>query len=427
MTLAIIITGGVIFALLIISAFFSGAETAMTATSKARMHEMEKRGSKRAGMVQKLIQTPERVIGAILLGNNLVNILASALATSLFLSLFGNTGIVYATLGMTALVLIFGEVMPKTYAIVNPDRYALFVAPVIRVIVAVFAPVVLTVEFIVQRAMKMFGVDISKAGNILNPRDELRGAINLHHKSGFFIKTDRDMLGGILDLDDLEVSDVMVHRTKMHTIDLAMSPSQIIKDVLDSGFSRIPVWQGDKDNIIGILHAKNLLAELHASGGKPEKINIKEICIEPWFTPETTPVIDQLNAFLRKKKHFSLVVDEYGEVMGMVTLEDILEEIVGQIADEHDAPEQDVAHESSGSFVVNGETPIRDINRLHDWDLPDDEATTVAGLVIHEAQIIPDAGQVFTFHGFRFEVLEKDRNQIKSIRITKVAKKTAKS
>ena len=182
MTLAIIITGGEIFALLSNSAFFSGAETAMTATSKARMHEMEKRGSKRAGMVQKLIQTPERVIGAILLGNNLVNILASALATSLFLSLFGNTGIVYATLGMTALVLIFGEVMPKTYAIVNPDRYALFVAPVIRVIVAVFAPVVLAVEFIVQRAMRMFGVDISKAGNILNPRDEFRGAINLHHK-----------------------------------------------------------------------------------------------------------------------------------------------------------------------------------------------------------------------------------------------------
>lgn len=423
MSLAIVITGGVILILLIISAFFSGAETAMTATSKARMHELEKRGNRRAGMVQRLIDTPERVIGAILLGNNLVNILASALATSLFLSLFGNSGIVYATLGMTALVLVFGEVLPKTYAIVNPDRYALFVAPLIRVIVVLFAPVVMAVEFVVRRVMGMFGVDLSKVDNILTPRDELRGAINLHHKSGAFIKTDRDMLGGILDLDDLEVSDVMVHRTKMHTIDLATSPSDIIKDVLDSGFSRVPIWQDDKDNIIGILHAKNLLAELHACGGKPEKINVKAICTEPWFAPDTTSVTDQLNAFLRKKKHFSLVVDEYGEVMGMVTLEDILEEIVGQIADEHDMPEEDVAREAEGSYVVNGETPIRDLNRLHDWELPDEESTTVAGLVIHEAQIIPDIGQAFNFYGFRFEVLEKDRNQLTSIRVTQLAKR----
>jgi len=424
MSVVIIGTAGVIFALLIISAFFSGAETAMTATSKARMHELAKRGNRRAGMVQRLIDTPERVIGAILLGNNLVNILASALATSLFLSLFGNAGIIYATLGMTALVLVFGEVMPKTYAIVNPDRYALFVAPVIRVIVAVFAPVTLAVEFIVKKVMALFGVDISQAESILDPRAELRGAINLHHKAGAFIKTDRDMLGGILDLDDLEISDVMVHRTKMHTIDLATPPSQVIRDVLDSGFSRMPVWHEDKDNIIGILHAKNLLAALHACGGKPEKVDIRATCIEPWFVPDTTPATDQLNAFLRKKKHFSIVVDEYGEVMGMVTLEDILEEIVGQIADEHDVPEQDIARESSGSYVVTGETPIRDLNRLHDWELPDDEATTVAGLVIHEAQIIPDIGQVFTFHGFRFEVLEKDRNQIISIRITAIVKKS---
>ncbi len=424
MSLAIIITAGVIFALLILSAFFSGAETAMTATSKARMHELGKRGNKRAKIVQRLIDTPERVIGAILLGNNLVNILASALATSLFLTLFGNSGIIYATLAMTALVLVFGEVMPKTYAITNPDKYALFVAPVIRLIVAVFAPIVMTVEFIVRKVMCLFGVDISKSQDILNPREELRGAINLHHKTGAFIKTDRDMLGGILDLDDLELSDVMVHRTKMHTIDIAMSPTEIIKDVLDSGFSRVPVWREDKDDIIGILHAKNLLAELHKCKGQAEKINIEAICIEPWFAPDTTPALDQLNAFLRKKKHFSLVVDEYGEVMGMVTLEDILEEIVGQIADEHDVPETDVARESGGSYVVNGETPIRDLNRLHDWELPDDEATTLAGLVIHEAQIIPDTGQAFTFHGFRFEVLEKDRNQIKSIRITNLLKRS---
>jgi len=423
MSAAIIITAGVILALLVMSAFFSGAETAMTATSKARMHELKKRGNKRAVIVQRLIETPERVIGAILLGNNLVNIFASALATSLFLTLFGNSGIIYATLAMTALVLVFGEVMPKTYAIINPDKYALFVSPVIRVVVAIFAPIVLTVEFIVKRVMALVGVDISKAGGILNPREELRGAINLGHQSGAFIKTDRDMLGGILDLDELELSDVMIHRTKMHTIDIAMSPEQIIKDVLDSGYSRVPVWRDDQDNIIGILHAKNLLAQLQACGGKTEDIDIEAACIEPWFVPDTTPVPSQLNAFLHQRKHFALVVDEYGEVMGMATLEDILEEIVGQIADESDVEEASEATETGGSFVVNGETPIRDMNRLHDWELPDDEATTLAGLVIHEAQIIPDAGQAFTFHGFRFEVLEKDRNQITSIRITRIPKK----
>jgi len=248
----------------------------------------------------------------------------------------------------------------------------------------------------------------------------LRGAIALGHRSGAFIKTDRDMLGGILDLDDLELSDVMIHRTKMHTIDISSPPSQIIKDVLDSGFSRVPIWQDDKDNIIGILHSKNLLAELHTCKGKADCIDIKAICIDPWFVPDTTPATNQLNAFLRKKKHFALVVDEYGEVMGMVTLEDILEEIVGQIADEHDAAENEIAREPGGSYVLSGETPVRDINRLHDWELPDEEATTLAGLIIHEAQIIPDVGQVFTFHGFRFEVLEKDRNKITSIRIAKI-------
>jgi Mg2+/Co2+ transporter CorB len=420
MTTTIIITAGIIVALLVLSAFFSGAETAMTATSKARMHEMEKRGNRRARAVRYLIDMPERMIGAILLGNNLVNILASALATSLFMSLFGSSGVIYATLVMTALVLIFGEVMPKTYAIVNPDRYALFVAPIIKLLVAAFAPVVMAVEFIVKKVMGLFGVDISKANNILNPREELRGTIDLHHKEGAFVKHDRDMLGGILTLDELELSDVMVHRTKMHSIDLSMSASEVIDDVLKSGFSRVPVWREDPDNIVGVVHAKNLLAALQAHKGDVSKVEILDACRDPWFVPDTTPTINQLNAFLQRKSHFAIVVDEYGEVMGLVTLEDILEEIVGEIGDETDVDEIEISRESSGSYVVNGETPIRDLNRLHDWDLPDDEATTLAGLVIHEAQIIPDVGQVFTFHGFRFEVVARNRNKIMSIRVTKV-------
>jgi Mg2+/Co2+ transporter CorB len=382
------------------------------------MHALERRGNRRAATVNRLIAAPERLIGAILLGNNLVNILASALATTVFVELLGDAGVIAATLTMTALVLIFGEVMPKTYAIVNPDRVALTVAPLVRILVAVFAPVVMGVEYVVKTTLRLFGIDIAHAQGVLSARDELRGAIDLHLREGTVVKRDRDMLGGILDLRELELSDVMVHRTKMHTIDASRPQSEIIADVLKSGHTRIPVWKENQDNIIGILHAKDLLAALQAHGGDASKIDIEAICGAPWFVPDTTSVADQLNAFLRRKVHFAIIVDEYGEVMGLVTLEDILEEIVGEIADEHDVAVSGVRREAAGSFVVEGSVPIRDLNRLNDWNLPDDEATTIAGLVIHEARMIPEVGQAFTFHGFRFEVLRKRRNQLTSLRIT---------
>ena len=418
MTLGIII--GAVLGLVLLSAFFSGSETGLTASSRARMHEMERRGDRRAAIVNTLRETPERLIGSILLGNNLVNILASALATMAFVQLFGDAGVIYATLVMTAIVLVFGEVLPKTYAITYPDRVALAVGPVFRVLVSVFAPVVMGVEYIVKQALRLLGIDTSKAGNILSAHDELRGVIALQHKEGVVVKQHRDMLGGILDLKDLELSDLMVHRTKMHTLDASLPLNEIIEELLKSGRTRIPVWTGDPDNIVGVLHAKDLFAALHASGGDASRIDIEAISSPPWFVPDTTPVEDQLNAFLRRKSHFAIVVDEYGEVMGLVTLEDILEEIVGDISDEHDVAASGVRREASGSFAVDGTVPIRDLNRLLDWNLPDEEATTIAGLVIHEAQMIPEVGQEFTFHGFRFEVLRKRRHQITLLRITKL-------
>jgi Mg2+/Co2+ transporter CorB len=420
MTVALGIILGAVFGLVLISAFFSGSETALTATSRARMHELERRGDRRAAVVNVLRRTPERLIGSILLGNNLVNILASALATMVFVQLFGEAGVIYATLVMTTLVLIFGEVLPKTYALSHPDRFALAVSPVLRVLVSVFAPVVMAVEVIVKQALRVLGVDISKADNVLSAHDELRGVIALQHKEGAVVKEHRDMLGGILNLKELELSDVMVHRTKMHTIDGSLPLNEIIEEVLKSGHTRIPVWTGDPDNIIGVLHAKDLFAALHASGGDASKVDIETISQPPWFVPDTTPVDDQLNAFLRRKSHFAVVVDEYGEVMGLVTLEDILEEIVGDISDEHDVAAAGVRREATGSYVVDGTVPIRDLNRLYDWNLPDEEATTIAGLVIHESQMIPEVGQEFTFHGFRFEVLRKRRHQITLMRITKL-------
>ena len=418
METGLLLSLGAILVLLVLSGFFSGSETALTATSRARMHTLARDGSARAGIVSRLIATRERLIGAILLGNNLVNILASALATSVFITLFGDTGVVYATLVMTALVLIFAEVLPKTYAITNPDRMALFVAPVVRVIVFAFAPVTSAVQFIVRRTLRLFGANIDDQAEVLSAREELRGAIDLHHQEGGVETHDRLMLGGILDLRDLEVADVMVHRKNMLALSLDQEPRAIVEQVLASPYTRIPLWQGDPDNIIGVLHAKDLLRALIARGGDPEGLDIREIASEAWFVPETTSLIEQLNAFRARKAHFALVVDEYGSIMGLVTLEDIIEEIVGDISDEHDVEVKGLTQQPDGSCLVDGTTPVRDLNRALDWKLPEEEAITVAGLVIHEAQTIPEIGQTFSFYGFKFQVLRRHRNQITALRIT---------
>lgn len=419
MTLGLALTAGTIFLLILISAFFSGSETALTAASRARLHALEQDGSRKAKTASKLLENPERLIGAILLGNNLVNILASALATSLFLSVFGETGVVYATLTMTALVLIFGEVMPKTYAITNPDRAALAVSPVIRLAVALFGPITAGVQMIVRFFFRLLGPNVAEGAAVLSAHEELRGAIELHHKEGAVIKHDRDMLGGVLDLAGLEVEDVMVHRTQMQTINADDSPDEIVDQVLASQYTRLPLWQGEPDNIVGIIHAKTLLQAVHDLGDFT-KLDPLSLATPPWFVPDTTPLRAQLNAFLRRKGHFALVVDEYGEVQGIVTLEDILEEIVGEITDEHDELESGMRPLGDGSIIVDGSLPARDLNRAQDWDLPEDEATTVAGLVINKSQTIPQPGQAFTFDGFRFEVLRRHRNKLTSLKITRL-------
>lgn len=418
MTTGIIVSIIAIIFLLLLSAFFSGSETALTATSRALLHELERKGNGRAQLVQKLISAREHLIGAILLGNNFVNILASALATTVLVDFFGDTGVIYATLLMTALVLIFAEVLPKTYAIANPERMALAVAPFINIIVAIFGPVTRVVQLIVRQVLKVFGVNLEESTAVLSAHEAIRGTINLHHHEGSVIKDDRDMLSGILNLREMDVSDVMIHRTKMLALDASLSPTQIITQLLDSGFSRLPIWRDDPDNIIGILHAKDLLRALNGSRGDTTKINIEKLCTKPWFVPDTTQLQEQLDAFLTRKTHFAVVVDEYGVVMGLLTLEDILEEIVGEISDEHDEEVIDLQPDKTGAVRVDGTLPVRDLNRAMDWSLPDDEATTVAGLVIHEAQTIPEISQVFTFYGYRFDILERDRNQITSIKIT---------
>ena len=404
--------------LLALSAFFSGSETALTATSRARILHLAREGDRHAMMVGDLIKNRERLIGAILLGNNLVNILASALATSILVAAFNEAGVIYATLGMTALVVVFAEVLPKTYALSNPDRLSMTAAPILRVLVTLFAPIVGAVQWIVRRTLRTMGVDIENIGNVLSPSDEIRGAIDLHHSEGGVVKDDRDMLGGILDLQDLTVDEVMVHRKNMMMIDADQSNQAIIDKVLNSPYTRIPLWSDNPENILGVLHAKDLLRALSKKNVEIDKLDLKDLLIEPWFVPETTKLREQLNAFLQKRQHFALVVDEYGALMGLVTLEDILEEIVGEISDEHDLSVTGVRPQSNGSVYVDGTVTIRDLNRALDWNLPDDEANTIAGLVIHEAQTIPVPGQIFSYYDYRFEIMRRHRNQITALRIT---------
>ncbi|MBI1868351.1 MAG: HlyC/CorC family transporter [Methylocystis sp.] len=403
---------------ILLSAFFSASETALTAASRARMHTLEKEGDKRAALVNRLLRQRNRMIGAVVLGATLVNIGGSAFMTTVLVFLTGERGAVYATILMTALLLVFAEVLPKTLAINRPDRISLAVAKTIAMFVSIFGPLLAGVEFIVRGVLKMAGVELGHGRWILSPYDELKSAVDILHDEGNVERSARDMFGGVLDLQVLHVGDVMIHRTKMRTIDADLPPEQIVREVLASPYTRMPLWRDRPDNFIGVLHSKDLLRALDAANADPTKLRIDDIVLEPWFVPEATTLEDQLQAFLKRKTHFALVVDEYGEVMGLVTLEDILEEIVGDIRDEHDVAVQGVRPQADGGVVVDGAVPVRDLNRVMAWSLPDEEATTVAGLVIHEARAIPEAGQVFAFHSFRFEVMRKTRNRITVLKVT---------
>lgn len=406
-----------ILVLICASAFFSGSETALTAASPARMHTLEANGDHRAGVVASLIRRRDRLIGALLIGNNLVNILASSLATSLFLGLFGDSGVAFATLLMTVLLVIFSEVLPKSWAISSPDRFAMVVAPVVRLFVLVVGPLSSGVNAIVRWLLSLVGINLSSEGSMLSAHEELRSALDHLHREGGFKKADRDRVGGLLDLEELEVSDIMRHRTVMRAVNADDPPEVAVRTVLESPFTRMPVWRNSTENIIGVVHAKDLLRALAEPNVEPENLDIVKIAQKPWFVPDSTTLKDQLNAFLRRKVHFAVVVDEYGEVQGIVTLEDILEEIVGDISDEHDLEIEGVRQEADGSIIVDGSVPIRDLNRALDWNLPDDEATTIAGLVIHESKLIPRERQAFTFYGKRFIIMKREKNRITRLRI----------
>ncbi len=420
-------TAFVILALLMMSGFFSGSETALTAINRATMHQLAATGSKGARTALRLTDDNERLIGSILLGNNLVNILAASLATALFTRLLGEAGVAYATLVMTVLVTVFAEVAPKTYAITRPDTASIRVAPAIEVVVRVFAPAVWAIGYLVRGAFRLLGITVDPDAHVLAPHEQIRGTISLHHSEGGVAKDERDRLLAALELREREVADVMRHRRDIVSISADETPEEIVSFCLSSPHTRIPLWRGEPENIVGVLHAKDLLRavdrQVRGPGGPVDvaeaigALDVMAVAMKPWFVPDTRPLDDQLRAFLKRRQHFALVVDEYGSLQGLITLEDILEEIVGDIADEHDIEAEGLIREPGGAIIVPGSMSIRNLNRACDWNLPDDEATTIAGLMIHEAQAIPTRGQVFAFHGVRFEVLARERQQITKLRL----------
>ena len=421
-TLPNILTIIVIFLLLFLSGFFSGSETALTAASRSILRAKEDKGHKTATRALKLTENTEKLIGAILLGNNFANILAASLATHLLTKIYGESGVFYSTLVMTLLIVIFAEVMPKIYAINDPERAALRVSPIIIPVVYIFGPITISIQWFVKQIFKLFGRNNISLENNNSVQEEIVGAISLGHLEGSVEKDDKDRLLATLDLSNRSVEEIMLHRSEIEMIDAKSAPDQILKQCLTSSYTRLPIYENDQENIIGVMHAKSLLRAVNIqendNTSKFSEQNILNVAMKPYFILETTPLDDQLKEFLKRRAHFALVVDEYGALQGLLTLEDIIEEIVGEINDEHDQiSEVTVDKLGDGALIVEGNTTIRDLNRAYEWDLPDAEANTIAGLVIHEAQNIPSIGQVFSFYGFRIEIIEKKENRLTKLKI----------
>ena len=411
--LSVIIFFTFIFILILISAFFSSAETAITAASEARIRQLSIKGNKKAKNVENLRKDKEKLISTILIGNNTVNVLASALATSAAIALTGDKGVALATILMTFILVLFAEVLPKSYAFNHADKLSLKIAYPLKFIVFLLSPISWALRKLV---INLLG---NKHQNNNNREEELRGLIELHSE-----QTDEDgketgaMLSSVLDLGEITIEEIMTHRASVTVINSDDSPEEILDFILSSPHTRHPVFSGKPENIIGVLHVKDLLRSIKANHeNKKQNLNVSDIATEPYFIPEKTLLFSQLQAFRTRREHFAIVINEYGDLRGIVTLEDILEEIVGDIDDEHDIGLPGCRPQADGSYLVNGNVTIRDLNRTLDWKLPDEKASTIAGLIIYESRNIPDIGQEFKFHEKRFRIHNRSGNKITSLRI----------
>jgi Mg2+/Co2+ transporter CorB len=403
--------------LIIISAFFSASETALIAASKARIHHHSLKGNSNAHLVRQLQHNIGNTVSSLLLCNTLVNISVSSLGTVIAMEVFGEGGVAIVTCLLGIAVVVYAEVIPKILAVSHPEHLALGLAPILRVIIKILSPFTHAIDFFAKIHLKLLGVRLNPKRNSLSAVEELRSAIDLHGEYEDEVKGARMMLRSILDLVDNEVSQVMRHRKYVNMINAEDNPNVIFDQILSSPYSRLPVWKNDPDNITGIIHVKNFLRAIRSHEGKIENLNIQKIATKPWFIPDSTTLFNQLQAFRERHEHFALVVDEYGSWRGIVTLEDIIEQIVGEIIDETDVTIGSIRPQTDGSYLIDGAMPIRELNKQLGWNLPEEIATTVAGLILHKSRQIPKPGQQYTLHNFKFDILRRHRNQITLVRV----------
>lgn len=404
----------IIIIMIALSALFAATETAITAASPGKIHKLKIAGDKRAKTVLQVLKKKEKVIGTLLIGNSLINTVCTTIATTLFISFLGDNGPLVASAVMAFIIIVFAEVVPKAIAIAKAEQLALKMTSTIVIFLKLFKPINIALDYITRILCFIFRINLNPQ---ISGTEEVRGVIEHYHQEGGVYKSDRNMLGGILDIRNMTVSEIMTHRSNIIAINIDLPSEVIIKTLLSSSHTRIPLWKNNRDNIIGILNLKDLLKSLYEHNNDQKKININELLTPPWFIPENALVVDQLNAFRERNNHFACVVDEYGDLQGIITLEDVIEEIVGPITDEHDRHSDEIIKKSDIEYVIKGTTTIRDVNRELDWNLPDDDANTIAGLIIHKIARIPNRGEVIELFNFKIIILKKTANKIDSLRI----------
>ena len=409
----VLISSLIIAGLLLLSACLSGIETAMVASVPGRMQKLKAEGSNKANIVLKLLKMKDKVISTILVMNTISNTICTTVAAGLFISLYGEEfGTLIASTVMSVFIIVFCEVIPKAIAVVHAEKIALHVSSYVNILMWILYPVNFGLNLIVRVFCFIFRINLNPH---ISVTDELRGVIEHHHQEGNVFKNDRDMLGAVLDLGSITIEEIMVHRSNIKMINANLPVKDIVSAALASPHTRIPMWQDNRENIVGILHIRDLLKALHSHNFNYSKLRAADFMSEPWFIPNHALVSQQLNEFRTRRSHFAIVVDEYGDLQGIVTLEDVIEEIVGQIDDEHDSQVQRVIKKSNSRFVIDGSISIRDLNREMNWTLPDEEASTLAGLIINKVKRLPEQGENFVIHNLKMTIAVRKRNQLKSI------------
>lgn len=410
-----IIVVSFVICLLCLAGLISAAETAITATSPGLIQKLKSEGNKKAELLLGILKIKEKVISTLLIGNSIANTLCTTISTGICIEIFGDDlGTIISSIVMSFMIIVFSEVVPKAIAVVKSEKIALLATPILLVVLKILEPINILLSYITKGFCLIFRIDLNKK---ISAEDEVRGVIEHHMHEGNVYKDDRDMLGGILDIRNMAIGDIMVHRSKIMAIDIDTPTEKVIKTVFSSRHSRFPFWQGNSDNIIGILHVKDLMNKIHQSKLGTNEINIRALLSTPVFLPDNSLVVQQLHMFREGQTHLACVVDEYGDLQGIVTMEDILEEIVGQIYDEHDLAKQKVTKLSDNVFVIDGSVPVRDLNRELNWQIPETDATTIAGFIINKMEKIPNQGEYLISKDLKMIVKKKFDNRIKTIKV----------